>query len=467
MIPFPAASRRRLLLSLVVGGLAAAGLRAGFAPALCKLFGMLALVNGAGVLGFDLLLPLLRVPVAAIVRDLTLAAGYLAAVLGGLSAAGVNLSGLVATSAVVTAIIAFSLQDTLGNIMGGMVLQLDRSLEVGDWVRVGTDEGWVREIRWRQTKIETGSGEVLFVPNSQLMKGVITVSGRGSRPGMRRIAVPFSVEQDVPPSRVLGVVEGVLRSDLPPLVAAYPAPNCFVTGFDGASVHYSASVWITDVTESGSVGSAVRTRIYYALARHGIRLAIASQAVVAVKNDAAAAEKKRRTDLERRLTALRGVDLFRALQEEELRVLAERLKVAPFTRGEVITRQGTQGHWLYILDKGEAEVRVEADGGPGHSVATLRPGEFMGEMALMTGEARSATVVAATDVECLRLDREAFRDVVAKRPELAERISHVLAERKVALDAAREALDHAARARLVVQTQGDLLTRIRTFFALR
>lgn len=108
---------------------------------------------------------------------------------------GVDLSEIIATSAVVTAVIGFSLQDTLGNIMGGMALQLEQSIGVGDWVRVGEVEGIVREIRWRQTSIETRSWETVVVPNSALMKSQVTVLGRRQgQPRLHRISVEFNVD---------------------------------------------------------------------------------------------------------------------------------------------------------------------------------------------------------------------------------------------------------------------------------
>ena len=99
-------------------------------------------------------------------------------------------------------------------------------------------------------------------------------------------------------------------------------------------------------------------------------------------------------------------------------------------RGESITRQGAEAHWLYLITRGEAEVRVSADGNNlSERVATLGEGDFFGEMGMMTGEARAATLIALSDVECYRLDKEAFNDVLQRRPEIAEDISVVLARR--------------------------------------
>src|SRR5438270_695617 len=109
--------------------------------------------------------------------------------------------------------------------------------------------------------------------------------------------------------------------------------------------------------------------------------------------------------ISRRLEMLGKVALFSGLSGNEKSEVAERLQYAPFARGDVITKQGNTAHWLYIMAFGDAEVLYEPPSGPPQVLALLRPGQFFGEMALMAGDARTATVVAKTDVECWRLDR--------------------------------------------------------------
>ncbi|MBI4422821.1 MAG: mechanosensitive ion channel family protein [Elusimicrobia bacterium] len=477
-----AGSRRRLAAAGLLGLAAAASLalaaalrQAGFeaAPAFRALrvagfLGVsLAAVNLSGVLAFGAVLPRLRVALSPLGRDLILAVAYVTCVLTVLGAAGVRLSGLIATSAAMTAILAFSLQDTLGNLLGGMVLQLERTLEPGDWVRVGAEEGIVREIRWRQAKIETNAGDTLVIPNSVLMKGIVTVVGRRSgKPRQRRLDVAFNVAYDHAPSEVIGAVGEGLKADPPAGVDLAPPPCCVIADFKENHVAYAVFYWISEMSDPHGTRSGVRGRVYYSLARAGIRLAVARQALVSVQGDAAARRGSRERELARRMTVLRGIDLFASLNDEELAALAERLRPSPFSKGEVITRQGDTGHWLYIINRGVGEVRLEDEAGRSHPVARLGPGDFMGEMALMTGEPRSATVSAATDVDCYRLDRDAFKEVLGRRPEIAEHISAVLASRKTALESARESAGRSARPATLRQAQDDLLSRIRRFFAL-
>ncbi|MBI3565653.1 MAG: mechanosensitive ion channel [Elusimicrobia bacterium] len=424
----------------------------------------LAAINAVGVVLFDIVLPRLRVHLSALARDLILAVAYALGVLGGLTAAGVDFSGLIATSAVMTAILAFSLQDTLGNVLGGMVLQLDQTLHPGDWVRVGADEGVVREIRWRQTQIATAAGDVIVVPNSQLMKSVVVALGRAAG-RRRRYAFGFSVPLAWGPSEVIAVVEKALRDDPAPFVAADPPPTVVAAELGAGTAAYSARIWVTDFTKDADALSGARVRAFYALARAGIALAVEPSQSVAFEDARAVRERRAADEDARRLAALRGVDLFQPLTPDELRALAARLRPAPFARGEAMTRQGAAGRWLYVLARGEAEVQLRDSRGA-EKVARLKAGDYMGEMALLTGEPRSATVVAVEDVDSYRLDAESFREVLAKRPELAESVARKLAERRAGLESARGVRDERRREELLRGDSADLLTQIRRFFAL-
>ena len=131
----------------------------------------------------------------------------------------------------------------------------------------------------------------------------------------------------------------------------------------------------------------------------------------------------------------------------------------------MITRQGAKANWLYVLSKGEVEVRVAtADGDK--RVAVLKAPSFFGEMALMTGQPREATVVAVTEVECLRIDKADFQGILQRRPAIAERISEILAVRRVELDAVREDLDPEAHSKRLSRENTRILRGIRDFFGL-
>src|SRR6266576_1171639 len=137
-----------------------------------------AFINVCSVFVFDVFLSAIRLKPPRIMRDLLVALAYVVLGITLLSILRVDITGIVATSAVITAVIGLSFQDTLGNMMGGMALQLERTIGVGDWIRIDGQEGIVKEIRWRHTSIETRNWDTIVIPNSALMKSHATILGR-------------------------------------------------------------------------------------------------------------------------------------------------------------------------------------------------------------------------------------------------------------------------------------------------
>ena len=131
-----------------------------------------------------------------------------------------------------------------------------------------------------------------------------------------------------------------------------------------------------------------------------------------------------------------------------------------------MTQQGAVAHFLYILCKGRVEVRRHGETGLARTVATIEAPGFFGEMGLLTGEPRRADVVAITDVECYRLDKPGLERILQERPEIADAISHTIAEREVGLDAVLEGLDEQARKARMVHAEARILDKIQTFFGL-
>lgn len=433
----------------------------------CMVFGALAVVGMVSVTLFGTILPKLGLRSPRILRDVLSFVAAVVWVIAIAKQAGFPITGLITTSAVLTAVIGFSMQDTLGNIMGGLALQMDNSIQVGDWVKVGDVNGRVSEIRWRYAAIETRNWETVIIPNSVLMKGQVTVLGRRhDAPYQWRRWVWFNVDFRYQPTDVIDAVNAALQAHPIPRVAAEPKPHCILMDFHESYCRFAVRYFLTDIAVDDPTDSEVRTRIWFALKRAGIPLSIPAHAIFMTEDNETRKAEKTRADRDRRLRALSQVDLFAPLSDAEREQLAEGLRYAPFTRGEVMTRQGAEAHWLYMIVEGAASVRVAVDGGLEKEVATLQAGQFFGEMSLMTGEKRSATVVASCDVECYRLDKSAFQEVMRAHPELAERVAEILARRRVELIAAREGLDAAARDRRMEAAKVDLVGKIRNFFGL-
>jgi len=440
------------------------------ASEIAEFCGLLTAVNLGVLLIFDLGLSALGVSFGPFLSGLMVILGDLAVVVLTLRRLGVELSSILATSALLSTITAFSLQGTLANIVGGLALQLDDSLRVGDWVQLENGkQGKVREIRWRYTVIETRDWDTMIVPNATILSSSVIILGkREGQPLQHRMWVYFNVDFRFSPADVIDAVNGGLQAAPIEGVADDPKPHaiCFDFAKDGRDsfAYYAVRYWLTDLSRDDPTSSKVRERIFTALKRAAIPLAMPA-AHLWVEQDAETRVRSQQAEAERRQAGLNGVEFLRTLTPEEKAYVAPRLKYALFAPGETITKQGAVAHWLYIIVSGLAEVRVQVEATT-KVVAKIQAPGFVGEMGLMTGEPRTATVVALTEVECYRLDKEGFNKIMVGRPEIVREISSVLANRKVELQAVREDLDAAARQSALEAEHRRLMGTIQRFFGL-
>jgi len=437
------------------------------------------IINVVATLFVSVLLPKAGAQLPMIATDLLVGFGYILTTLGVLSQHGVNPTGALATGAVVSAVVAISLQSTLGNILGGVALQLDGSIHEGDWIQLENGkQGKVRAVRWRHTVVETRDWSTIIVPNAQLLANNITILGkRDGREVPQRMWVWFNVDFRFPPTTVIETITAALRASPIDGVAADPPPNCVCMDFTKemreSFATYAVRYWLTDLAADDPTNSRVRARIFTALRRAGIPLAVpAKRTWVEIEDEGRKKSKIERRSHER-VEALRKIPLFRSLTDEERSTLAEGMSHVIYTAGETITRQGAVAHWLYVLTTGTVDIRMhfDPDGeGPlpeqAKVIAKLSAPDVFGEMGLMTGEARAADVIATSDVECFRLGKETFEQVLLKRPQIATELSEKLAGRRVELIAARDGLDAAAKTARHSAERDRILGGIKSFFGL-
>ncbi len=410
---------------------------------------------------FRVLLPKLGINPPRILEDIMLVLAYIAWGLVRMSEAGVNLSGLITTSAVITGIIAFSMQDTLGNILGGLALQLDKSISIGDWIETDTIRGKVIEVHWRHTAVQTRNGEIIVVPNSILMKAKVTIVGSEQVKQWRRW-VYFSLSNTIPPQRVIDCVDRALEQAEIPLVSHHPKPQCVLMNFKDGLCIYAVRYWLTDAQIDDPTDGTMRVHIFTSLQRHGYTLAAPSFAINMTTESVEREVYLQNLELAKRERKLAEMDLFSTLSTEERQHLAKTLTYAPFAKGDIITRQGNMAHWLYVLVSGEVDIWYEVNKQERKLLTTLPAGRVFGEMGLMTGEPRRATVIAKTDVECYRIDKPSFEYIMQSRPELANEFAHILAERNQQLVAVQQNGNNNHHS----QHHAKILDGIRQFFRL-
>ena len=414
-----------------------------------------AVVIASGLVLFDLVLAKRELP--RILRDLIHGVAYLITAAVVLTRSDVDVTKVFTASVLTTAVIGLALQETLGNIMAGLALQLERDFEVGDWIRLDEKlSGRIREVRWRATTLVTKNGDLMLVPNAVVARAVLTNFSRPTT--AHRQWIYFRAHFRYPPARVREVAIEALRSL--PSIRQDPPPDCLLWEFREDSVSYACRYWIDDFQRDDGIDSEARSIIWYALHRQGMELPFPSLNVNMTEMNEDRVQRKLDEDYARRVDALSRVDVFRALDAHKIDGLARRLRRVIFGPDEVVLRQGDPGDSLYVVQSGQVAVRISVHGQQ-RDVATLSAGQFFGEMSLMTGESRAATVVARTDVECYIVDKEAFQEILETQPELAGVISDILSQRQVTLGASSHTLPGTQPV-----PKKELRSRIAAFFGI-
>jgi small-conductance mechanosensitive channel len=426
--------------------------------------GLLALMlTGALVVVDFLMVQRLGLEVPAILRDVTIIAVFFVGILLILYyRTELDVTGLFTTSAVISIVIGLALQDTLGNLFSGLALQTERSFKVGDWVRFGEREGVVTDISWRATILRTRANDLVIIPNTVISKDVLINYSRPSRvhASMAQVGVHYRHT----PAEVIAAIEEA--ADQTAGVLKRPRVDVRTKDFADFAVTYEVKYWIKDYEELEDIADDFMTRVWYAFDRRGVEIPFPIRNVYMremtpeTERAAAAADDARIYEL------LRRVELFNALTDEEAQKLAARARVEHFYTGETVVRQGAAGDSLYIIDQGRVEVVVSHDG-RSERIAVLGRNEFLGEISLMTGAERTATVVTLEPTRFFVIDRDAFRDTLLSNPAIAERISETLSRRRAELEATHAALHRAAVESIEGEEKSQILTRIWDFFGFR
>lgn len=422
---------------------------------------VLALLQLLVVLLFQVLMPALGVQAPRIMQDLSFVALALGGGLYGLAELGVHPGQIFTTSAIFTAVLAFAMQDTLGNVLGGVMLQLDNSLNVGDYVLLDDIAGYVVDVRWRYTAIETTDYETIVIPNSSLVKNRFRVlRPRDALPVVWRRTLVFDIDPQVSPQTVIDVMGQAARDGRMENVATKPAASAVLVEVTAGYNRFALRYGLTAPAHDSSTDSMVRMHVLAGLQRAGIALGAPQEQHHRV-NDSDQRDARESAEMQQRVRAVQRTPLFASLSEQEHSRLAASLVHTPFVKGGVMTHQGAVAHWLYLIVKGQAQVLVE-ERGQTTPIRQLSDGDFFGEMGLLTGEPRSATVVALTEVDCYRLDKAGLAQILAQRHDLASEISQVLNQRQQDLT---DRVENARGDKAALRAE-DLLAKVKSFFGL-
>jgi len=399
------------------------------------------------------MLRLRRVQTPSILRDVIDVSLYaLAAVPILKSQLAIDVTGLLATSAIISIVLGLALQDTLGNLFAGLSLQLERPFQVGDWVTVGQHTGKIEQIAWRATRFRTFKGDTITLPNNLLAKEAVKNFSRGLQPMAVELTLPIGYEH--PPNQVKQILHSTVMEI--PDVLRDPPPRIKTAIFEEFAIRYHVRFFVPTFEQMDPAVDEAHSRIWYRLRREG--MAVPSP-VRTLRN----ADPLPRPELSTASLAelLKSVDLFNQVRPDDLVQVGLSVKPIRFGRGERILRAGDPGETFYLVAEGEVSVRA---GTPEREVAKLGRGEYFGEISLLTGEPRAATVLALSDVLLLEFNRAMFSRLFENHPGLAKNLSALLARRRTQLRTHAENLQapHALE-----PDAGDILGRLRSIFGLR
>jgi len=375
----------------------------------------------------------------------------------------INLMPLLATSAVLSLVAGLALQETLSNFFAGVTLATERPFTPGEWVRVGQHVGQVMEMGWRAVKIEIfEEDDYLIVPNSVLAKEQVVNYSRPEPINGREVRVGAHYRH--PPNKVIAAlleaaqgVEGVEEK---------PTPTARVLKYGDSSIEYRLRYWIIDFEKSSKVEGKILASIWYAFKRHGIEIPFPIRTVHmhAVTEDTERAVQAR--EVVERLALLREGDFLRPLTPDALTQVANSLRPLLFEAGRMVVRQGDEGDTFFLVSRGRVGVWVGDTENEAQPVATLGRGQCFGEMSLLTGARRTATVRAVEDTDLLVLGKAEFRDILLADPTVVESLSQILALRQREQEAAVARERNTVRQRPESDPAGQLLGLIKSFFGI-
>ncbi len=368
----------------------------------------------------------------------------------------VDLAGLITTSAALTVVIGLAAQTTLGNFFSGLVLQMEHPFSIGDWITYGSHTGRVIGITWKSTRIITRDNVLIYLPNNELSNGILVNYSKPDRRVVGRLNI--GLEYGAPPNKVREVILDVLKQH--PKVLSKPRPQIRLISFDDFSINYEIRFWYNNYLHYPQLRADINDQLWYALRRHDISIPFP------IRDVQHAHIERRHRRLERKQLSIQieemlgKVPLFEALPPEDQKKIAEQASIQEFGAGECIVRQDAPGDSLYIILNGTCGVMLEQKGRGTRKVATINKGDFFGELSLLTGEVRSATVKALEYATVARVDKELFSSFLASNPAICEKLGAVMAQRQ------QDLTKEANRPQDKLTSQVNMISRIKTFFGI-
>ena len=365
----------------------------------------------------------------------------------------INLTGFFQTSTILAVIIGLALQDTLGNLFAGLATQADQPFQIGDVVSLANKgSGVVESVSWRGVKIRTFQNKLLVISNSVLGKESIEVAPRDNLNA--RIVVFTTIYASSPATTIHTIREVVRQVEN---VSPKLRPVVRIKDFNLNGIDFEVKYWLEDYSKYNDTDALIRQRIWYAFQREQIEFASSTQIIHLEKKKHESIFLETNDEIFDRLTE---VSIFAPLSDEETQRLAENALVRVFAPDESIVRQGQKGDSMFVIHRGAVVVQAKEDGVL-KVLQNLREGDFFGEMGLLTGEPRTATVTAKEETEVLEINNLCLKPILEGNPDLVKILSGIVEERRASLE--EFDAEHQSRA---VRDKVNVFQSIKKFFGL-
>lgn len=374
--------------------------------------------------------------------------------------AGLSFTGIAAASGAVAFVLGIALQPVIQDLFSGLSINFDGSFTLGDWITVYSDQmpepahGRVTGITWRTTFVTLEDGRRMMFPNRLITSNPIANHSRP--PAAKRLSVDIEVEIRLPQDQIVHMLLGeAFKIVRRPGLSQNPAPTVLIARLTSdAAIYEVRFYYLPDQITQTLAKSLMLRGLHEILQQRDLPLPVTQVELTQppVLEFPLAAPQIRQ--------ALNRVRLFRdVLNVQQLNILADQCRLQILPAGAVLMRQGEPAPSMFAIVEGAASVILQTADGASHEVAVSAAGDVAGEMSLMTGAPRSATVTAITRLRVLEISKVAIRQLLDSEPELYDRFAAILAHHQRELDVLAQG--HADQETIEM----DILSRMKAFFS--
>ncbi len=366
----------------------------------------------------------------------------------------INLASLLTTSALLTVVIGLAAQATLSNLFSGLIIQAERPFSIGDWIRFEEYEGTVIGISWKSTQILTRERILVYIPNSVLASSTFS---NYSRPNRKKIAsLMIGLDYSVPPNKVRKVITQVLEQNSK--VLNQPKANIRLIQFSDFSIQYEIRFWHNNYSFEPQLKSEINNQLWYALRRNHIRIPYPVRDIQHAHIEREFNKENQNAMKEEIQKMFESIPILSPLSDADRADLTKKVYIETYGEGEFVVQEGEEGDSMYIVLSGSCEATRSGHRQQAMILSRFNKGEFFGEISLLTGEKRSATIQATEDTSLIVVDKNAFSTVINSNTVISEQIGKAVIERQK-----KDAMNFEESVEMGTDSQ-KLIQKIKLFF---